>query len=227
MIWQLWGHRSVWGHIYGDTQHARGQRVTPCTWWVTFWGGEVDIITFSGVVVSISKWYSPPNVCPHQPTINTMHGQSGQARAQDWEPVYTHTMTVSPSWLRSLESRINEILLRCWQQSASWPRSYWRKIMYEGCPNKWRPRMLMVEETNRACFLPWLPSGGRVKWLEIWVLRYDWGLLLCSAPSAPQPVFTITEKAPTKTLSLLKAPTSTFTFKTQARHYGKQVLTPR
>ena len=84
---------------------------------------------FSGVVVSISKWYSPPNVCPHQPTINTMHGQSGQARAQDWEPVYTHTMTVSPSWLRSLESRINEILLRCWQQSASWPRSYWRKIM--------------------------------------------------------------------------------------------------
>ena len=32
----------------------------------------------------------PPNVCPHQPTINTMHGQSGQAWAQHWEPVYTH-----------------------------------------------------------------------------------------------------------------------------------------
>ena len=33
-------------------------------------------------------------------------------------------------------------------------------------------------------------------------------------PSVPQPVFTITEKAPTRAFSWLKAPTSAFTFKT-------------
>ena len=37
---------------------------------------------------------------------------------------------------------------------------------------------------------------------------------LCSAPSVPQPVFTITEKAPTRALFWLKVPTSTFIFKT-------------
>ena len=42
-------------------------------------------------------------------------------------------------------------------------------------------------------------------------------------PSVSQTVFTITEKAPT----WLKAPTSTFTFKTLLRHYAKRVLTPR
>ena len=39
-------------------------------------------------------------------------------------------------------------------------------------------------------------------------------LVLCSAPSVPQPVFTITEKALTRAFSWLKAPTSAFTFKT-------------
>ena len=33
--------------------------------------------------------------------------------------------------------------------------------------------------------------------------------------------FTIMEKAPTRTFSWLKAPTSTFTFKTLLRHYAK------
>ena len=36
-------------------------------------------------------------------------------------------------------------------------------------------------------------------------------LVLCSAPSVPQPVFTIREKAPTRAFSWLKAPTSAFT----------------
>ena len=36
---------------------------------------------------------------------------------------------------------------------------------------------------------------------------------------------TITEKAPTRAFSWLKAPTSAFTFKTLLRHYGKQALT--
>ena len=38
---------------------------------------------------------------------------------------------------------------------------------------------------------------------------------------------TITEKAPTRTFSWLKAPTSAFTFKTLLRHYAKRSLTPR
>ena len=46
-------------------------------------------------------------------------------------------------------------------------------------------------------------------------------------PSVPQPVFTIMEEAPTRAFSWLKAPTSSFTFKTQLRHYAKQALTPR
>ena len=52
-------------------------------------------------------------------------------------------------------------------------------------------------------------------------------LVLCSAPSVPQPVFTIAEKAPTRAFSWLKAPTSAFTFKTLLRHYAKRALTQR
>ena len=40
-------------------------------------------------------------------------------------------------------------------------------------------------------------------------------------------VFTITEKAPTRDFSWLKAPTGAFTFKTLLRHYAKRALTPR
>ena len=52
-------------------------------------------------------------------------------------------------------------------------------------------------------------------------------VVLCSAPSVPQLVFTITEKAPTRAFSWLKATTSAFTFKTLLRHYAKRALTPR
>ena len=38
---------------------------------------------------------------------------------------------------------------------------------------------------------------------------------------------TITENAPTRAFSWLKAPTSAFTFKTLLRHYAKRVLTPQ
>ena len=41
--------------------------------------------------------------------------------------------------------------------------------------------------------------------------------VLCSAPSVPQPVFTITEKAPTRAFVWLKASTSDFTVKTLNR----------
>ena len=37
----------------------------------------------------------------------------------------------------------------------------------------------------------------------------------------------ITEKAPTRAFSWLKAPTSAFTFKTLLRNYAKRALTPR
>ena len=39
--------------------------------------------------------------------------------------------------------------------------------------------------------------------------------------------YTITEKAPTRAFSWLKAATTAFTFKTLLRHYAKQALTPR
>ena len=39
--------------------------------------------------------------------------------------------------------------------------------------------------------------------------------------------FVITEKAPTRTFSWLKAATTAFTFMTLLRHYAKRVLTPR
>ena len=55
----------------------------------------------------------------------------------------------------------------------------------------------------------------------------DFVLVLFSAPSVPQPVFTIREKAPTRAFSWLKAPSSAFTFKTLLRHYAKWALTPR
>ena len=49
-------------------------------------------------------------------------------------------------------------------------------------------------------------------------LRHRCGLVLCSAPSVPQP---------TRAFSWLKAATTAFTFKTLLRHYAKQALTPR
>ena len=39
--------------------------------------------------------------------------------------------------------------------------------------------------------------------------------------------FVITEKAPTRAFSWLKATATAFTFKTLLRHYAKQALTPR
>ena len=39
--------------------------------------------------------------------------------------------------------------------------------------------------------------------------------------------FVITEKAPTRAFSWLKAATTAFTFKTHLRHYAKRILTTR
>ena len=59
---------------------------------------------------------------------------------------------------------------------------------------------------------------------------YEGLLLWCRARNEGYPKvredFTITEKAPTRTFSWLKGPTSAFTFKTLLRHYAKRALTP-
>ena len=50
---------------------------------------------------------------------------------------------------------------------------------------------------------------------------------LVSASKSSIRRFVITEKAPTRAFSWLKAATTAFTFKTLLRHYAKRVLTPR
>ena len=55
------------------------------------------------------------------------------------------------------------------------------------------------------------------------------GLAVCLQASASKSSirrFVITEKAPTRPFSWLKAATTAFTFKTLLRHYAKQALTP-
>ena len=85
--------------------------------------------------------------------------------------------------------------------------------------------------------LPWprvkLSSGSR-QYFDLW-LQFNPAARLWAAaaqtfyssvtddPSVSQSVFTITEKAPTRAFSWLKAPT----FKTLSRHYAKWALTPR
>ena len=64
--------------------------------------------------------------------------------------------------------------------------------------------------------------------LEIGVTLY-WGRARSSAVKrsiGSTTVCTITEKAPTRAFSWLKAPTSAFTFKTLLRHYAERALTP-
>ena len=58
---------------------------------------------------------------------------------------------------------------------------------------------------------------------ELWLVSTAWNE---GYPNVPEE-FTITEKAPTRAFSWLKAPTSAFTFKTLLRHYAKRALTPR
>ena len=55
--------------------------------------------------------------------------------------------------------------------------------------------------------------------------RHRYSAVCCSIGSTTGS--TITEKAPTRAFSWLKAPTSAFTFKTLLRHYAKRALTPQ
>ena len=65
--------------------------------------------------------------------------------------------------------------------------------------------------------VPLLLALGRL------LLRAQSTLVLLNHPSVSQSVFTIAEKAPTRTFSLLKVPASTFTFKTLLRHINVKV----
>ena len=61
------------------------------------------------------------------------------------------------------------------------------------------------------------------------ILTSDWSVS-CSAANrsiGSTTGCTITEKAPTRAFSWLKAATTAFTFKTLLRHYAKRALTPR
>ena len=70
-------------------------------------------------------------------------------------------------------------------------------------------------------------QARELRYVHLTVSTRQYRLVLCSAPTVPQPVFTITEKAPTRAFSWLKAPISAFTFKILLRHCAKRALTPR
>ena len=67
-------------------------------------------------------------------------------------------------------------------------------------------------------------DGGKVALLTSQVLLP--GAVTASASKSSIRRFVITEKAPTRAFSWLKAATTAFTFKTLLRHYAKQALTP-
>ena len=59
------------------------------------------------------------------------------------------------------------------------------------------------------------------------IINHGGGALGNSASKSSIRRFVITEKAPTRAFSWLKAATTAFTFKTLLRHYAEQALTPR
>ena len=67
------------------------------------------------------------------------------------------------------------------------------------------------------------PGGHLPPWTLLSVVCWIW--ISTSASKSSIRRFVMTEKAPTRAYSWLKAPTSAFTFETLLRHYAKQVLT--
>ena len=79
-----------------------------------------------------------------------------------------------------------------------------------------------VAGVRRGGGVTWYPA--RWKHLETSKVTV---LLSSSASKSSIRRFVITEKAPTRAFSWLKAATTAFTFKTLLRHYAKRALTPR
>ena len=75
------------------------------------------------------------------------------------------------------------------------------------------PRVLLLSTVNWA--MEQQTALRPVRW---------WQIISASKSSIRR--FVITEKAPTRAFSWLKAATTAFTFKTQLRHYAKPALTP-
>ena len=89
--------------------------------------------------------------------------------------------------------------------------AYFRQISYDlsriDCVPQYDRMIAATNESEVIDISPDLPL----------VREEDLVVELCSAPSVPQPVFTITEKAPTRAFSLLKAPTTALTLNTVLR----------
>ena len=73
--------------------------------------------------------------------------------------------------------------------------------------------------------LCWLGGRAARTWGQVRCCTVDTSAVKRSIDSTTS--CTITEKAPTRAFSWLKAPASAFTFKTLLRHYAKWALTPR
>ena len=76
--------------------------------------------------------------------------------------------------------------------------------------------------------LPFLPGRGVEKFVSEYVSSFGpvTGMRISASKSSIRR-FVITEKAPTRAFSWLKAATTAFTFKTLLRHYAKRALIPR
>ena len=106
--------------------------------------------------------------------------------------------------------------------------STWReRLSYMWRPDEYgnlSPELQFVYETSFGSFLVAALFGSYTESAKIYRIfleqnKYTMFQVISN-------VFTVTEKAPTRAFSWLKAPTSTFTFKTLLRHYAKQALTP-
>ena len=79
-----------------------------------------------------------------------------------------------------------------------------------------------IMSAHNSLYLGPIKYFGSHEQKENWVTPFVTGIKL---QTKVQEDFTITEKAHIRAFSWLKAPTSTFTFKTLLRHYDKQTLT--
>ena len=70
-------------------------------------------------------------------------------------------------------------------------------------------------------------ANARVLQTHAHVVHCCWSASVLEIQTKAIRRFVITEKAPTRAFSWLKAGTTAFTFKTLLRHYAKRALTPR
>ena len=88
------------------------------------------------------------------------------------------------------------------------------------CPlSRYQEMEICCTETHLYRLTQHTPAPPPLQQHSCWVLS--------SASKRSIRRFVITEKAPTRAFSWLKAATTAFTFKTLLRHYAKRALTPR